>query len=131
MRKRNLSSYILAALLPFAAINAVNAQEIIGRYTAFIGADDLFNSRGARLTEPWQVIRQDRANFHRFNIFQDGDQWDPFFGNANNRAAMEDMLRRGSISPTAARDILSGGRVIDVTIFGRGNRGDYIEVTVF
>jgi hypothetical protein len=109
----------------------VLAQDVIGSYAAYIGEDDLYNSEGTRLSEPWQVLRQDRANFHRFGISQDGDEWDPFFEDADNREAMETMIRRGYIDPDAEKMILSGGAMVYVNIYGSGGVGDYVEVEVF
>lgn len=106
------------------------AQELIGSYVAFIGTDDLYNSSGARLTEPWQVLRQDRANFHRFGISQAGDEWDPFFASVENRAAMERMIMNGRIDPAARWNILQGGAMVHVRIYGSGNAGQYVDVTV-
>lgn len=106
------------------------AQDLVGSYVAYIGADDLYNSRGQRLTQPWQVLRQDRANFHRFGIRQRGDQGDSFFADANNRAAMERMIMNGYIDPVAARELTRGGATVLVEIYGRGNRGDSLRVTV-
>lgn len=115
----------LALPLPAAA------QEVIGSYTAYIGQDDLYNSQGARLTRHWQVLRQDRANYHRFGIAQQGDEWDPFFGDVDNRAAMEQMLLSGHITSEASRAILGGGVFVTVYVYGSGGRGGYIEVDVF
>ncbi|MDT8855781.1 hypothetical protein RNZ50_12290 [Paracoccaceae bacterium Fryx2] len=90
----------------------------------------LYNSDGARLGQPWQVLRQDRANFHRFRIRQEGDESDPFFGDANNRAAMERMVMNGRIERSAARRIVAGGAVVRVQIFGQGGRGTSVLVEV-
>jgi hypothetical protein len=109
---------------------AARAQEVVGSYTAYIGEDDLYNSQGERLTEPWQVLRQDRANYHKFRIRQRGDEGDPFFSDVNNRAAMEQMVMNGSIEPAAARNLLRGAATVFVTIYGHGGRGDYVDVTV-
>ena len=109
----------------------VAAQDLIGDYVAFIAQDDLYNSEGQRLTEPWQVLRQDRANFHRFGISQPGDDWDPFFSDADNRAAMEQMVRSGVISDGARASILAGGAMVHVTIWGRGSIGTHVEVDVW
>src|SRR6056297_2017871 len=106
------------------------AQELLGSYTAYIGTDDLYNSSGARLSEPWQVLRQDRANYHRFGIRQRGDEWDPFFSSIDNRAAMERMIMRGRIDPQARASLLQGNSTVHVRIYGRGGRGDHVEVTV-
>lgn len=106
------------------------AQEVIGSYWAHIGRADLFNSKGARLTQPWQVLRQDRANYHRFGISQPGDEWDPFFGSIDNRAAMERMIMNGRITAEARRLVMQGGAEVFVRIYGQGNRGHYVNVTV-
>jgi hypothetical protein len=129
MTRAASASLILAALL--AAASTASAQEIIGTYTAEIGRADLFNSEGQRLTAPWQVLRQDRANYHRFGISQVGDQWDPLFADANNRAAMEQMVMNGYMDPQAARDIMAGGATVVVTIYGSGGIGTYVNVDVY
>lgn len=48
------------------------------RYHTWLGEQDRFNSRGVRLTTALQVLRQDRANLHRFNR---GDARDELAGN--------------------------------------------------
>lgn len=123
-------SLVLALGLVTTAERAA-AQDLVGSYVAYIGSDDLYNSRGSRLTEPWQILRQDRANFHRFGISQRGDEWDAFFGDIDNRAIMERMVMRGSIDPRAARDIVQGGATVVVNIYGYGSRGEYVRVTVY
>ena len=115
---------LLAALTIGMVAQPVLAQEVIGSYAAYIGEDDLYNSEGTRLSEPWQVLRQDRANFHRFGLSQDGDEWDPFFEDADNREAMENMIMRGYIDPDAERMLLSGGAMVYVNIYGAGGVGD-------
>ncbi|SDZ10994.1 hypothetical protein SAMN05444004_10671 [Jannaschia faecimaris] len=121
---------IFTMLATLMLTTPVAAQELVGSYVAYIGEDDLYNSRGARLSEPWQVLRQDRANFHRFGISQLGDEWDPFFADVENRAIMEQMVQRGTIDPASRRDLLSGGATVLVRIFSRGNQGDYVEIAV-
>ena len=132
-----LKSFAVAVMLA-AAIVPASAQSSITRsggaslldsYIAYIGEDDLYNSDGARLGEPWQVIRQDRANYHRFGIRDRLDESDSFFADADNRAAMERMLANGTITGSARRAILGGGAVIQVDIY-RGNGRDWVEVTV-
>ncbi len=127
--KRFLIAAALAAATMMTATIA-RADQIIGSYVAYIGQDDLYNSKGARLSEPWQILRQDRANYHRFGISQPGDEWDPFFGNMENRGIMERMIMNGSIEPAAARNLLRGGATVFVRIYGTGNRGHYVNVTV-
>lgn len=122
---------ILAAIFALGLATPLAAQQLIGQYTAYIANDDLYNSSGARLTEPWQILRQDRANFHRFGIRQPGDDWDPLFGDIDNRAAMERMVMNGRMDPVARRNIVNGGAVVQVFIYGRNGVGTYVEVDVY
>ena len=107
------------------------AQNVIGGYQAFIGTADLHNSKGVALSAPWQVIRQDRANVHRFGIQQSGDDWDGWFGTAENRAALEHWVMTGAMSPSARARIMSGGATIYVEILGQGNTATGVRVTVY
>lgn len=110
-------------------MRSTNDAHLIDSYVAHISENDLFNSNGVRLTQPWQIIRQDRANFHRFGLRDPGDEGDSFFASAKNREIMERMLRNGRISPQAARDVVGGNATILVQIYGTGSVGRYIAVT--
>ena len=127
---RPLAVILLAGLALVAGPQAALAQQLVARYVAFIGSEDLYNSQGQRLWEPWQVLRQDRANVHRFGISQPGDQGDPFFHSAANRALMEQMVMRGKIDAAAATGIVNGGVSVEVAIYRQGGT-DYVEVTVW
>jgi hypothetical protein len=105
-------------------------NDLIEAYVAQISYRDLHNSNGVRLNRPWQVLRQDRANFHRFGWRDPPDQWDSFFESEGNRAIMEVMLAQGSISPQAARDIMSGNALVLVEIHGNGDTGRELHITV-
>ena len=125
----------LAALSATSAAQSViqsapRGDVLIEEYIAEIGPRDLLNSNGARLSEPWQGLRQDRANYHRFRVRDPLDEGDSFFHDANNRAAFESILRSGSISRQAARDVMRGGAVVLVEIYGRGGVGRSVVVTV-
>lgn len=130
---------VTAIMATSAAAGVASAQstlgwsgkpDVIGEYTAYIGQRDLRSSEGTRLTQAWQVIRQDRANYHRFNIRDRGDQGDSFFGSAENRTIMERMVRDGQMSPSAARAIVNGNVSITVHIYGHDSVGQYVAVTV-
>ncbi len=131
-RHHGLRAVALATGLVLSSIvaGAANAQELIGSYVAYIGQPDLYNSKGARLKQPWQILRQDRANFHRFGISQPGDEFDPFFGSIDNRKIMERMVMNGSIDPQAAKRLMQGEATVFVRIYGRGNTGTSLTVTV-
>lgn len=61
------------------APGVTHAQDLIASYTAFIGPADLVNSQGVRLTDFGQILRQDRANYHRFGLRDELDMPDPIF----------------------------------------------------
>lgn len=129
MKKLNILfvAGILAAVVPLAGV--AKADELIDEYNAYIGEDDLYNSNGQRLMEPWQIIRQDRANFHKFGIRQPGDEGDSFFDSASNRAAAERMIRNGTMTREARELLLRGDAIINVKVF-EGPDGDYLQITV-
>ena len=138
--KRTMVNCAATAVLIYASlVNIVVAQsitrarepELVSSYQAWIGRDDLYNSSGSRLTKPWQIIRQDRANFHSYGIRDDGDEDDAFFVDQANRQALETMLARGSMSSSARRMLLRGNCWINVSIYGLNESGSFIEVEVW
>ncbi|MEV4606175.1 hypothetical protein MRBLMR1_001115 [Neorhizobium sp. LMR1-1-1.1] len=113
-----------------SSVTVEHSNRLIESYRAYIGQDDLFNSTGIRLTKPWQIIRQDRANFYVYGVRDRDDEADTFFADGVNRQALENMLRNGNMTDEAARMIVQGGVWIDVEIYGRGASGRWIDVTV-
>ena len=101
------------------------AQQLLDSYTAYIGIEDLHNSKGARLTQPWQVLRQDRANFHKFGIRDPEDESDGFFSNKGNRALLEKMLRKGKTPGWVYDAIVNDTPLIQVTVYN-----DFVEVAI-
>ena len=97
----------MAACLMILAAGPVLAQQVIDSYTAEIGPEDRINSRGAALKRPEQILAQDRANFHRFNIRHPGDTADTVFSDRSNRANLADMLRRGFAGSAGVRAVES------------------------
>ncbi|MCI2394893.1 hypothetical protein [Aliiroseovarius sediminis] len=113
-----LSAFILSSLLLCSSPGL--AQELIGEYYAIIGPQDMKNSKGVRLTNFCAVVQQDRANFHRFGIRQDGDQSDPIFSSRKNRARIMEVCTIAPGSEYLAQWVLSGGtRYIWVRVFGK------------
>ena len=125
-----MNRLVLALLGTALCALPVHADELLGSYSAYIGRADLYNSRGMRLTKPWEVLRQDRANVHKFGIRQKGDEDDDFFDSIENRAALEYMVAQGEISREATRAIMKGGATVTVEIYGRNGRGTYVNVLV-
>ena len=83
IRKAAMLSVMLAVVIATGSVCTAYAQQagdyLLEDYIAYIGPNDLFNSAGTRLTTPWAVIRQDRANVHRFGVVDHLDQSDSFF----------------------------------------------------
>jgi len=122
--------FALAAAILCVA-NPLSAQQLLTEYSAYIGAEDLRNSNGVALSDPWQVVRQDRANVHRFGIRQPGDDVDPFFGDVDARAQLEALIRAGFISPAASEAIMRGDVRLRVRVFGAGGVPARVEVEVW
>jgi hypothetical protein len=109
--------------------SAGKAQQPVESYVAFLSEADHFNSSGERLRTAAGIIRQDRANFHRFGRRDQADENDSFFSDAANREALEQMLEHGHASPGVISRIVNGTALIRVDIF-RSNSGPFIRVTV-
>jgi len=108
----------MTAALAGAVVPGARAQgPLLETYVAFIGPADHYNSRGARLSEPWQIIRQDRANFHKFGIRDRGDEGDRFFSSIANRNRMERMILNGYIDRNAAWRIVNDNVWIRVEVY--------------
>ena len=91
--------------LTMAAMPA-SAAELIESYNAWLSRADHYNSNGQRLTSAAAIIRQDRANYHKFGIQDPGDESDNYFDNVNNRDLLERLLNDGTSDPGVLRQIL-------------------------
>lgn len=125
-----MKTIILSVMISFASVAIGQADELLDSYMAYISENDLYNSKGQRLTQPWQIIRQDRANFHHFGESDEWDSEDSFFASLNNRAIAERMLQNGQISSSAAQSIVDGNVIIVVEIYGENGFGEYLHVSV-
>ena len=123
MKKTALLLGLLLANVP------ILADELIERYVARLGADDHFNSSGERLTKPALIIRQDRANVHKFAARDPEDEGDRFFQSADNRERLEQFLSRGRTTPAVYRLIVNGQPLIRVSIY-RNWGGDSVDVDI-
>jgi len=86
-------------------------------YYAKISENDKYNSYGDRLRSVADILRQDRANYHRFFIRDREDSGDRFFGYKRNRARMASMLRNGYISRATRNAILYRNPVVRVVVY--------------
>ena len=107
------------------------ADELKETYVARLSAKDHFNSSGGRLDSAAAIIRQDRANFHKFGRRDAEDESDVFFANARNRELLEKFLERGSATRNAIHAIMNGTPLVRVQVFTNERTGnDYIQVSV-
>ena len=102
----------LSLLSPF-----VYAEEPIDSYVAHLSAADHTNSDGKRLRSVGDILRQDRANVHKFNIIDSEDQVDNTFADLKARERIPMMLQRGHIDNTTKTAILNGTPVVLVNIY--------------
>lgn len=63
-------------------------------YRTVISDGDGYSSTGARILELGGAIRQDRANFHKFNKRDEGDEPDSIFSDPDKRAELEAAVNR-------------------------------------
>ncbi|MDP3838030.1 MAG: hypothetical protein Q8Q54_03815, partial [Methylococcales bacterium] len=100
-------------------------ETIVESYTARLSSKDHFNSDGASLKSVADIIRQDRANYHKFNIRDNDDTGDNFFNDKDNRERIAVMLEKGHIDKATSESILNSTPVVLVNIYN-----NYIEVSL-
>jgi len=121
-----MQSLILAIGL-FLATSASSAfAEPVEWYVARLSTSDHFNSSGERLNTVAAVIRQDRANLYVYGGGDPEDEEDSFFSDRGNRARLEAMLNRGTVTRAARQAILNGTPMIRVDVYP-----DLIDVDVY
>jgi len=120
---------VLAIAIAACAPSMAQAQQAIASYVARLSTADHFNSNGERLTSAAAIIRQDRANFHRFGVRDPEDESDPFFADQDNRAALEQMLERGRAAPGVIDRVVNGTPLVRVEVHRSGS-GPFIVVTL-
>ena len=129
MSNRLVVTLAVCGALASASSGKAQQQQPMESYVAFLSEADHFNSSGERLRTAAAIIRQDRANFHRFGRRDQGDESESFFADAANREALEQMLEHGHAAPGVISRIVNGTALIRVDIF-RGSGGPFIRVTV-
>ena len=93
------------------------AEEPIDSYATRLSAADHTNSEGVRLKSVGDILRQDRANYHKFSIRDAEDQTDTVFGDVQSRERIPAMLKKGHIDKATQKSILNGTPVVFVTIY--------------
>lgn len=127
---RKLHSFNLAFLIFVLLTGWANADTLRETYVAKLSARDHYSSRGEKLTSAAAIIRQDRANYHKFGKRDGADEWDSFFSRKSNRALLESYLKHGSCSRSAVNSIVRGTPTIVVKIFRDNAGNDFISVVI-
>jgi len=99
---RIVSAGVLTVLV---GATAATADEYLGSYVARISEQDHQASDGYALDTAAQMVRQDRANWHKFGNTDSEDENDPWFRTNQQRARFEKLLGQGgaisAATPTA------------------------------
>ena len=127
MRKTKI--FVVAIVVTIIGCYPGYAQRLLESYVARLSERDHFNSNGQRLTTAAAIIRQDRANYHRFGIRDAEDEDDKFFADEGNRAILERLLEHGRAESGVISRIVNGTPVVRVEVW-QGNDGSFIVVTL-
>ena len=110
-----VSGGLIAAL---AATGAASADQPLGSYVARISPQDHHASDGYALDTAPQMVRQDRANWHKFGSGDPQDQDDPWFTSTSARARLERMAGApGAMNGATRNAIANGTPVIQVDVY--------------
>lgn len=107
-----------AAVMTLALAGTAQADQFLGSYEARISDNDHQASDGYALDTAAQMVRQDRANWHKFGSGDAEDQDDPWFSSKASRTRLESMLNKGSaMSSSTRRAIINGEPVVQVDVY--------------
>ena len=120
---RVVSAGVLTVLV---GATAASADEFLGSYVARISYQDHQASDGYPLDTAAQMVRQDRANFHKFHNSDPDDENDVWFRSNDSRSRLERMLGQGgAMSSGVRRAIINNEPLIQVDVYR-----NHVEVTI-
>src|SRR3954471_7013523 len=115
-KSRNITAGLLLASLLGAG--SARADDMLGSYVARISERDHQASDGYALSSAAQMVRQDRANWHKFHRRDADDQGDDWFRSNDDRAYLERLLKRGGAMSSSTRNaIVNGEPLIQVDVY--------------
>ena len=120
----------VAGLMAAIALGAstARADDMLGSYVARISDRDHRASDGYPLSSAAQMVRQDRANWHKFHRRDSDDQGDSWFRSDGSRADLQRMLERGgAMSSATRRAIVNGEPLIEVDVYPDSVRVSIVE----
>ncbi|MGN6307899.1 MAG: hypothetical protein ACTHNH_24015 [Mesorhizobium sp.] len=125
---KRLAAATAVGLLVAGFTATAKADEFLGSYVARISDEDHFASDGYRLDGAAQMVRQDRANYHKFHRRDRDDERDRWFRGNDDRARLERMLQRpGAMSGSTRNAIVRGEPLIQVDVYTRSVRVTVLE----
>ncbi|MVA97045.1 hypothetical protein GN330_07260 [Nitratireductor sp. CAU 1489] len=112
-------TFLVAAIVAASATTAA-ADTYLGSYVARISGHDHEASDGYPLESAAQIVRQDRANYHKFGRIDAEDTGDSWFASAKARGRLQNMLERGgAMDSRTRRAIVNGSPLIEVEVYQR------------
>jgi hypothetical protein len=130
MKKTQFKKPIIMLTSVILGVCAANADTMTESYQARLSAQDHRNSSGQPLKGAAAIIRQDRANVHKFGIRDPEDQSDRFFQNAKNRETLEQLINRGRSNAGALKAITQGTPLVNIEIYQADNGSNYVNILV-
>ncbi|WP_375568359.1 hypothetical protein ABWH92_11190 [Ahrensia marina] len=119
--------FLTVALVLLASTAALAQGRVLTEYTTRIGPQDKVNSLGDRLETAAAILRQDRANYHRFDQADAEDEGDDVFDDRRERGRFERLMSRGVVQPDTARAIINGTPLVRVTVYATRMDVEIIE----
>lgn len=105
-----IKTLALSALLALA----VPASAMTCSFDTYIDSDDLYSSKGKKLTTVGQIIRQDRANL--YESIGEGEMDDCGLDNAKKRETLQKIIDRSKLSSVAKNRIKRGNVGVSIII---------------
>lgn len=104
------------------------ADQYLGSYVARISDRDHHASDGYELGSAAQMVRQDRAYWHKFGSGDPDDEGDRWFASNAQRARLQAMLeQQGAMSQSTRRAIVNGEPLIQVDVFRNSVRVSILD----
>jgi len=127
--------FMFSRLLQIALINlslglTAMADTRVCSYVARLSERDHSASDGFRLKDAASIIRQDRANFHKFSRRDEEDETDSFFASVRNREDLENMVKRRQLPSAVSAAIVRGTPLVEIEVIQSDAGYRYIRVTL-
>jgi hypothetical protein len=120
----------MAAVLAtsFSATDAAQADTLLGSYVARISDRDHHASDGYELSTAAQMVRQDRAYWHKFGSGDRDDEGDRWFRTNAQRERLQAMLEQsGAMSQRTRSAIVNGEPLVQVDVYRNSVRVSILE----